>query len=175
MEIYNVGIAISSEEPNSRFTTLIEEFINGLTSYSDRLRLVLGGYWGAMKYLADYAYEKGFTLVFILPSSPRENVPRRRNFIVVSTGLDYPTRSTVLARTSDVLVALGGRVGSMIEILLAYSYGKPVVIVHGTGYDTDHLPGVFRDSIDSRYLAPLYYVENGADASSKVLEILGLK
>ncbi len=174
-EVYYIGIAASSEEPSTKLIKNARDFLDELSNYINILRIVLGGYWGLMKYIADYADKHGFLTIFILPSYPREEVPRKKNFIPISTGLDYPTRSTILTRTSDLLVALGGRVGSITEIMLAYDYGKPVIVMHDTGYDTDRLYHAFKDTIDSRYLAPIYYVKNGKDAAKKVLELLKLK
>lgn len=173
--VYYIGIAASSEEPSSKLIKNTKDFLDGLKEYSDILRIVLGGYWGLMKYIADHADKHGFITIFILPSYPREHVPRKRNFIPINTGLDYPTRSTILTKTSDLLVALGGRVGSITEIMLAYDYEKPIIILYDTGYDTDRLYKAFKDTIDSRYLAPIYYVSNGKRAAEKVLEILKLK
>jgi len=174
-EVYYIGIAASSEEPSTKLIKNARGFLDELSSHVDKLRIVLGGYWGLMKYIADYADKHGFYTIFILPSYPREEVPRKKNFIPINTGLDYPTRSTILAKTSDLLVALGGRVGSITEIMLAYDYGKPIIIVHGTGYDTDRLYRAFTKTIDSRHLAPIYYVKNGLEAANKIMEILGLR
>lgn len=173
--IYYIGIAASSEEPSSKLIESTRDFLSELSKYNNIIRIVLGGYWGLMKYIANYADKLGFTVIFILPSTPREEIPRRRSFIEINTGLDYPTRSTILARTCDLLVALGGRVGSIIEVMLAYDYGKPVIVLYDTGYDTDRLYISFRETIDSRYLAPIYYVRNGKEAAFKIADVLNIK
>lgn len=171
---YYVGIAASSEPPTSRLIEISREFIDALGRYNDVIRLVLGGYWGLMKYIAEYAHDRGFTIIFILPEEPREGPPRRGRFVIIRTEMGYRSRSTILTYTSDVLVCMGGRVGSMIEVLLAYSYGKPVIVIKGTGMDTDKLEHGFREYIDSRMLSKIYYTANGVDAARILLNLLNL-
>ena len=173
-DIYYVGIAAISEEPTERSVENSMEFLNELKEFVDKIFIVLGGYWGLMKKIADRALDMGFTVIFMLPVGSHAMPPRKRNSIIVQTDIGFVSRSTVICRTSDVLVAMGGRIGSMIEILMAYDYGKPVVIVK-SGYDTDRVAECFGEYIDSRRTAKVYYVNTGKEAAKKVKEILGLK
>jgi len=109
-----------------------------------------------------------------LPEYPRENPPRKDNFIIVRTELGYRTRSIILAMTSDILVCAGGRVGSIIEVMISYSFSKPIIVLRNTGLDTDKLEEGFKEYIDSRRLARIYYVDKGADIAGKVIELLNL-
>jgi len=172
-DIKYVAVAAVSEEPSENLVRNAEEFLEKLSPYKDRIRIILGGYWGLMRVIADKAAEKGFTVIFTLPDNPPVIPPRRKEFIPIQTDLGFQSRSTVMCRTADVLVAMGGRIGSILEVLLAYDYGKPSIIVR-SGYDTDKLEKCFPDYVDRRMKAPIYYVGSGAEAADKVLEVLGI-
>jgi len=172
-DVYYVGIAAVSEQPTESALENAMEFLDELSKFKDNVFLVLGGYWGLMKDIADRALDMGFTVIFILPVSPHVLPPRRRNSIIVQTDIGFVSRSTIICRTSDVLVAMGGRIGSMIEVLMAYDYRKPVVIVR-SGYDTDKIGECFGKYIDSRKTAEIHYVNSGKEGAQKVLNILGI-
>ncbi len=172
MSHYYVGVAASSEKPGDKLVRYTREFIDTLSGLEDRIRFVIGGYWGLMEFIADYASSKGFYVVMVLPDEPRVEPPRRDRFFILRTELGYRSRSVVLVKTSDVLVCMGGRIGSIIEVVLAYSFGKPVIVLKDTGLDTDRLYSAFPYTIDSRLLSRLYYVGNGVEAAVKVREVL---
>lgn len=172
---YNVGVAASSDEDvKSELKYAVEEFLDTLAPYKHHIRFILGGYWGLMKFFANHASKHGFTVVFILPEIPREKPPRIKEYIILHTDLGYEARSVLLASSSDVLVCLGGRVGSMIEVMLAYSFGKPTIVLTGYSMDTDRFEKSFGMYIDRRKTAKLYYAHKGSDVAYKLIEILNL-
>ncbi|RLG80243.1 MAG: DNA transporter [Thermoprotei archaeon] len=171
MRRINIGIAGVSEEPEHSLLENIELFLDNISKLRAKPIFILGGYWGFMKYFADKALEKGYTVVFILPSQPPAMPPDRENSIAIYTDLGFPTRSTVLCKSSDVLVVFGGRIGSIIEIMLAYDFGKPVIVIE-SGYETDKITKCFGDYIDLRRRARLYSVRNGVEAVEKLASIL---
>ncbi len=173
--VYYIGIAASSEEPVPRILeSNAKEFIDELSEFRNNIRLIVGGYWGLMKIVADYAKNKGIEVIFILPEFSRAMPPRIKEFIPIYTELGYKTRSVILTSTSDVLVCLGGRIGSIIEIMLAYGFSKPVVILRGYNMDTDKIEEAFGEYIDSRKLAKVYYASTGREAAKIALNLLGL-
>ncbi len=170
--MYNIGAAAYSGEPSRRLLANADGFVEGLRRYRDRVRLFLGGYWGLMKYIADKAASAGFTVVFTLPAEPPVLPPRRREFVPVVTDEWYVARSTAMCRSVDVLVVMGGGIGSMIEALMAYDYGKPVIIVE-SGMATDKLR-LLGEYFDERRKARVYYVGGGGEAASLAARLLGL-
>ena len=171
LERFYVSIAAVSEEPVPLLKENSKCFIDKLIPYRDRIVFVLGGYWGLMKYIADYALDRGFTVVFILPSNPPTMPPNTSNSIIIQTDLGFQSRSTIMCKTGNVLVAMGGRIGSLLEILLAYDYGKPIIVVK-SGYETDKIPECFGEYIDVRKRARIMLVENGCSAAKKVISIM---
>lgn len=161
----NIGVAAHSEGSNKE---IAKRFVKRL---SDDTRIILGGYWGLMRDVADMAAERGIQVVFVLPTNPKEMPPRNKFFIPIDTGLDFKARSTILVRTSDILVTLGGEVGTIIELFMAYSYGKPVIILRNTGMSTDKLEKVFNVGFDNRLTAPILYVDTPEELAEKAVEI----
>ncbi|MET1160880.1 MAG: DNA transporter [Thermoprotei archaeon] len=166
-----IGIAGISEEPNGRILNNINEFIEEIGKLEIEPVFILGGYWGFMKYFADKAIEKGYTVVFILPSEPPALPPNKSNTVIIHTDLGFPTRSTIMCKSSDILVVFGGRIGSIVEAFLAYDFGKPVIVIE-SGYETDKIPKCFGKYIDARQKAPLYSVRNGAEAAKLIPELV---
>jgi len=174
LERLYIGVAGVSEEPERNILDNVRLFIDRLADRSDQIVFLMGGYWGFMRYFADYAIEKGFQIVFILPDTPPTLPPNRENTIIINTDLGFPTRSTILCKSSDLLVVFGGRIGSIIEVLLAYNFGKPVLIIK-SGYETDNICGVYTPYIDQRKRAPVYCMDRIDDVIDKINEFLEKK
>ncbi|MGC8969253.1 MAG: LOG family protein [Conexivisphaera sp.] len=134
----NLGVAAHSE-PTPALRELALRFVSALPP--DGVRLLLGGYWGAMRFVADAAIDRGIEVVFVLPLNPPAEPPRGRGLVRIDTGMDFKGRSVVLVRSSDILAALGGESGTMLEVLMAYSLGIPAVVLR-SGMPSDSLERV---------------------------------
>ncbi len=170
-----VGVAAYSGSPQEAMVRAAKEFIHELSRLVDleRTILVLGGYWGLMKIVVDEAILHGFKILLFPPES-MEGVEFPPECIVVRTGTSYRVRSVFLVRTSDVLVALGGESGSIQEVVTAYTEGKPIFILWGTGHSTDRLEA-FAPYIDKRKIARIELVNEPITLARKVAEALGLR
>lgn len=127
--------------------------------------LICGGRSGVMK-----AACKGVSLqegisVGILPDSKKEvneyvdiaiptTLGHKRNFLVVSAG--------------DVIIAIGGRWGTLNEISYAMKIGKLLILIRGTGGCVDELiAGNIMNGVQSRY----HVVDSGEEAVDKAFEL----
>jgi uncharacterized protein (TIGR00725 family) len=103
--------------------------------------LVCGGLGGVMEAACQGAYEHDGITIGILPTddtyeaNPYVQVP-------VATGFGIG-RNVVIARTADVLIAVGGSYGTLSEIALALNIGKRVV--HLQSWDLDQAGAVDPD------------------------------
>ncbi|HRZ87437.1 MAG TPA: TIGR00725 family protein [bacterium] len=90
-----------------------------------RAILICGGMGGVMEAAAKGAKSAGGLTVGILPggdpadANPYIDIP-------IATGINY-ARNVLVARTSQALIALGGRYGTLSEIAHALNLGRPVV------------------------------------------------
>ena len=84
-----------------------------------------GGSTGVMEAAARGAAGEGGTVVGILPGFDREEANPHVT-IALPTGMGE-MRNALIARSADVLVAVGGEFGTLSEIAFALKIGRPVV------------------------------------------------
>lgn len=128
--------------------------------------IIVGGYWGIMRVIVDEALKKGLTVVMVLPEDKCD--VRVRGAISICSGMGFRERSSILVRSSDVVVALGGEVGTITEILLAYSYGIPVYVLRGTGLSTDKLEDDWSPHVDTRRTAIVKYFDDVSEITREI-------
>ncbi len=87
--------------------------------------LVCGGRGGVMREACRGARSADGVTVAILPGDDRSDMNEFVTIPIV-TGIGY-ARNTIIPRTADALVAVGGRYGTLNEISFALIVGKPVV------------------------------------------------
>jgi uncharacterized protein (TIGR00725 family) len=150
-----MGIAAHSEIKDKKRVDMALEFVEQFSDCLNRLGLkentylLLGGYWGMMKVVIDKALEKGLRVAVLPPCERDSEEFFPPGVLVVRTGLSMRGRSIAIARSSDVLVSLGGSSGTILEIIAAYTEGVPVYILGNTGLPSDKVE-VFSPFIDER-------------------------
>ena len=87
--------------------------------------VVCGGMGGVMEAASRGARDGGGMVIGILPGISRTEGNSYLS-IAIPTGLGE-ARNAVIARTADVLIAVGGEYGTLSEIALGRKMGKPVV------------------------------------------------
>lgn len=121
--------------------------IAGLGAY-----LVCGGLGGVMEETAKGAKKAGGTTIGILPGKDKKTANPYIDIPIV-TGLSY-ARNVLVVSTSDVIIALPGKYGTLSEIGFALNIGKCVISLNS--WD---IPGVIK-------------VKNVKEAIEKVKEVL---
>ncbi|MEM1873472.1 MAG: hypothetical protein QXS85_05340 [Acidilobaceae archaeon] len=147
-----VAIAAHSGSYDESLEEAARRLVASLTTHCGDVALLLGGYWGLMKVVADEALSRGLTVV-ILPPLEREHESFPEKAIVVRTGVSYRVRSVFLARSCDAMVALGGAAGVIQEAVTAYTESKTVFLLK-SGLDSDKLEAL-APYLDYRRLAPI--------------------
>ena len=145
-------------------------FVRELSKLCGDAALLLGGYRGLMRVVADEALRRGLRVVFVIPREYEgDEFPERS--IVVRTGLGPRERSSVLVRSGEALAVLGGGVGTLFEVLLACSYGIPVLqLVMSNGrLLTDRFAECISDGVvDERLGCRVRYVFSGEELARKL-------
>ncbi|TET91206.1 MAG: TIGR00725 family protein [Methanomassiliicoccales archaeon] len=90
--------------------------------------LVCGGRGGVMEAACKGAKSAGGLTIGVLPTLDKSAANSYVDVPVV-TGMDV-ARNVIIVRTADVLIAVGGRFGTLSEIGHALSMGKRVVSLH---------------------------------------------
>lgn len=91
----------------------------------EKWTLVCGGGPGVMEAVCKGAKQKGGTTVGILASSCGEEANPYLD-VKLPTGLGY-ARNVLIVRSSDILVAIDGKYGTLSEIAFAFNEDKAVV------------------------------------------------
>src|SRR5215813_12501952 len=96
--------------------------------------VVTGGLGEVMAAAARGAKSAGGTTMGVLPTETREPANEWIDHVVV-TGIGHARNLTVVA-SGDAVIAVGGRYGTLAEIGLALTLGRPVVVLE-PGWEVD--------------------------------------
>lgn len=130
--------------------------------------LITGGRGGVMEAASRGAAERGGTVVGILPGDD----PGGANpycSVVIPTGIGF-ARNAVNVLAADLVVAIGGRSGTLSELAYARIYGKPVVCCAFAGGWSAEFPRVMVDDYRDGELTTASSVEEACVAIGKFLD-----
>jgi len=127
--------------------------------------LVCGGRGGIMRAACKGAKEADGITVGILPFSKEE----ANEFvdIRIPTGLGN-MRNFLVANSGDVVIAIGGRWGTLNEISFDMILGKPLILVKGTGGCVDK---IIEKEIMQHVESTYYIAESAEEAVEKAFEL----
>lgn len=64
--------------------------------------------------------------------------------IIIYTGFDYSGRNLLLTRSSDAVIEICGRIGTLNEFSIAFEDRKPVGVLLGTGGAVEEIPDIIK-------------------------------
>jgi uncharacterized protein (TIGR00725 family) len=133
-------------------STILEE----LSKLCNKFAVLIGGYWGLMKYVVDKALELALPVVIVSPIE-QENIAFPDGTIVVKPGVSYRIRSVFMVRSCNALIVLGGESGTIQEVVTAYTEGVPTYVLK-SGLSSDKIE-LLAPYIDSRALTEVKLFE----------------
>ena len=162
-----IAICGSDEDDENLSSYALEtaENVGRLVARKDGV-LVCGGRGGIMRAACKGAKEENGTTVGILPRSKEE----ANEFVDIGipTGLGN-LRNFLVVNSGDVVIAIGGRWGTLNEISFAMILKKPLILIKGTGGCVDEIvDSCLMQSIESTYY---YVVDSAVDAVEKAFEL----
>jgi len=174
-----ISISALSNEPSQdhlrRATKLVEATMDALHKLNCTPVFYIGGYKGLMRYAVDtiLRIDPTTTIVAILPVE-YENMKHPSQVIAVKTGMSFQNRNPILVRSGDILVALGGGSGTIMEVFNAIALGKTVVMLTDTGTPSDFIEKSFPEGHPDPYrTGKMVYVDpDNSDASQTLRNIL---
>ncbi len=129
---------------------------------------------GLPNYAARGCKEAGGLSIGISPAATKlEHVKKYRlpteyyDFILF-TGLHYVGRDALLVNSSDAVVSLGGRLGTLHEFTIAMETETPIGFIAGTGGITDIIEDII-DRAGRKYYQELIYEADAAKLVKKVI------
>jgi len=161
-----IGYSGNSKEPP--VSDLVQVCLNLGEELGRRYTVFTGGRDGVMELVCKGVSNVGGLSIGVLPWDGSD--ANEYNSLVINTGLDFQMRSFILVKSVDVVVSIGGEIGTAIEILVSYANRKPVILLRGTGGWTDRVVQTLIDGkyLDNRKMAEIYQ----AWSVQEVIEIL---
>lgn len=112
--------------------------------------LLTGATIGLPNYAAIGAKEAGGMSVGISPASTKVAHVRKYRLptgcydVILYTGLHYVGRDTLLVSSSDAVISIGGRIGTLHEFTVAMEMKIPIGFVMGAGGVGDEIKGILK-------------------------------
>lgn len=86
------------------------------------------------------------------------------------TGLDYVGRDQYLVQSSDAVITIGGRIGSLHEFVTALESRKPCGVLLGSGGAADAIPGIME--LEPQFKRLVVYDDDPVKLVDKIVQIL---
>jgi uncharacterized protein (TIGR00725 family) len=120
----------------------------------------------------------GVSIGFSPASSFREHIHKYRlphfyfDFINY-TGLNYVGRDQYLVQSSDAIITIGGRIGSLHEFVTALESGKPCGVLLGSGGAADAIPELM--NLEPQFKHLVVYDDDPARLVKQIVDILDVE
>lgn len=134
-----VGHGLHAEEKHIKMAERVGKEIakrNGIVLCGGRPK-------GIMDAVAKGVRSEGGITVGILPEGDRSNLSKYVD-IPILTGMGF-ARNQILGLSCDVMIAVGGGVGSLTEVAYAYAYSKPIIVIENMGGWPEKFIGKYMD------------------------------
>lgn len=116
---------IGSSNPSEEETLQLAEKL-GREIAKEGAFLICGGREGVMKASCKGAKSEGGTTIGILPGSKT----KANEFVDIKIPTNLgPARNAIVAGAGDAVIAVGGSIGTLIEILYSSIYGKKIILL----------------------------------------------
>lgn len=112
--------------------------------------LVTGATVGIPYWAAKGAKEEGGIVFGISPAASETahiksyRLPTDYHDLIMYTGFEYSGRNLLLIRSSDAIITLCGRMGTLNEFTIAFEDQKPIGVLEGTGGTADEIRDIVR-------------------------------
>jgi len=114
--------------------------------------LVTGATTGIPYWSAIGAKEEGGVVFGLSPAASKiahvktYHLPTDYHDVIIYTGFEYAGRNLILTRSSDAIIVICGRIGTLNEFTIAFEDNKPIGVLIGTGGTADTIKRVIKDS-----------------------------
>ena len=170
--MYHIGIAAYSGVPSPTLSSKARILVREILSRVRNVVFIVGAYMGLMRIVVDEVLRLNGRVMLVIPRD-YEGYEYPDGCIIVRTGLDIRGRSIILVRSSDILVGLGGGLGTLIEVLVALAEGKPVFLLLGEGLPTDKILKAYPDGVvDRRVMNRIVYSDDPRALAKLIVETI---
>jgi len=144
--------------------------------------LLTGATVGLPNYAAEgYKAAGGKMSVGISPAASKVEhilkyrLPIKAYDTILFTGLHYVGRDTLLITSSDAVVSVGGRLGTLHEFTIAMEMDKPIGVLQGAGGVSNEIKAIL-DVAGSRHADnPVIFSENAGELITNLTKVLDIE
>lgn len=138
--------------------------------------VVTGATIGVPHWAARGAKEEGGISIGLSPAATEKahvksyHLPTDFFDLIIYTGFDYSGRNLLLTRSSDAVIVICGRMGTLNEFTIAFEDDKPIGVLEGTGGTAD----MIREVVERSHRGPgkIVYDSEPKRLLEKVLQIV---
>lgn len=118
---------------------------------------------------------KGMSIGFSPASTKREHLgtyrlPTSNMDLIIYTGADYSGRNLLLVRSSDAVIEICGRIGTLNEFTVAFEDQKPIGVLTNTGGITDEIDHILK--VAKRGRKRIVFDDNPKRLVQKLIKLL---
>jgi len=138
--------------------------------------LVTGATVGAPYWAAIGAKEERGIVFGLSPAASKIShiktyrLPTDYHDVIIYTGFEYAGRNLILTRSSDAIIIICGRIGTLNEFTIAFEDNKPIGILTGTGGTADMIENIVNNS--HRGPGKIAYDSDPAKLVAKVIKLI---
>lgn len=138
--------------------------------------LVTGATSGVPYWSAIGAKEQGGTVIGLSPAASEKahiksyRLPTDYHDLIIYTGFDYAGRNLLLARSSDAVITICGRIGTLNEFTVAFEDRKPTGVLIGSGGVADMIKNI----VEKSYRGPgkIVYDSNPKNLVKRLIKLV---
>lgn len=128
-------------------------------------------YWAAIGAKEEEGIVIGLSPAASLASHKRVyHLPIDYHDIVIYTGFEYAGRNLLLTRSSDAVIIICGRMGTLNEFTIAFEDRKPIGVLTNTGGTADMIKSIVRNT--HRGKGKIVYDSDPKKLVSKVIKLI---
>lgn len=140
------------------------------------LVLMTGATTGIPYWAAKGAKAAGGTVIGLSPASSKVahiktyRLPLDYHDVVVYTGFEYSGRNLLLTRSSDAVIVICGRIGTLNEFTIAFEDDKPIGVLEGSGGTADFIRELLMKS--HRGMGKVVFAKNPNELVERLLALV---
>ncbi|HUC87683.1 MAG TPA: hypothetical protein VMR95_00860 [Candidatus Binatia bacterium] len=176
---YSICVSGAAAGPTVQKDAALAKEVGAVIARSGMI-LTTGATVGLPYYAARGAHEAGgMSIGFSPAASLREHIrkyrlPRDVFDFINFTGLHYVGRDMYLVQSSDAVITIGGRFGSLHEFTSALEAHKPCGILTGSGGTADAIAGLVQN-LDPRMGDLVVYDDDPEQLVTRLIKLLDVK
>lgn len=173
---YKIAVSGAAETAHcgQRALELAKEMGRQIIKYNGVL--VTGATSGIPYWAAIGAKEEGGIVIGLSPAASEKSHVRKYRLptdfhdLIIYTGFEYAGRNLLLARSSDAVVVVCGRMGTLNEFTIAFEDGKPIGVLIESGGTAD----MIKDIVAQAHRGPgkIVYDNNPEKLIKKLLPLI---